>query len=92
MANQHCYNCFTARNCRNYYSDVCAYKGDSDFGETPVEFENRYCATSCFVCKYEDKCVATCKGEECSECRFLDRVCPGQEKVTEKLPKISENH
>lgn len=73
MANEHCYNCLNTKHCTNYGKDVCAYDGDA-----PEDFEARYCARYCFVCEYEDNCVASCKGEECSECRYYERTCKGQ--------------
>ena len=71
--NEHCYNCLNTEHCANYGKGDCAYKGK------PLElFEGRYCKKECFVCKFESECVASCKGQVCSKCRFYERTCKGQ--------------
>ena len=73
MKNEHCYNCLNTGHCANFGKEVCAYDGDE-----PKDFEAEHCAKDCFLCKYEDDCVSSCKGEKCSTCRFYERICKGQ--------------
>ncbi len=73
MENERCYNCLNAKHCINYGKEVCAYEGN-----TPEEFEAQHCTKDCFVCKHEDSCVASCKGQECSACKFYPKTCKGQ--------------
>ncbi len=66
---EHCKNCIFAKNCLHYETGACIHK-DQDCDS---------CAAECFLCKYEDTCVASCKGKECTECDFYQKICKGGE-------------
>ena len=51
-------------------------QGDEVEWFSPIEAQ--HCTKECFVCKYENDCVSSCKGEKCSTCRFYERICKGQ--------------
>ena len=73
----HCHNCIFARNCKNYKTDICAYKDKEEYGDVPDDVEFKYCKVECHECKYEDDCIPSCKGQNCEECRFFGNICVG---------------